>query len=251
MRNFFREFPSDRENAYIVNETIANYIGWEDPIGQKFSWSGRPADGEVIGVVKDFHFFALHMPIDGLAIRLNPNGRYLSIKINPENMDKTIAFVEKKWKELSPEYPFTFSFLDDVIDRMYRTEQRLGKGINIFTAIAIFIACLGLFGLASFTAEQKTKEIGIRKILGAPILNIVYLLSYEFLKRVLLAALLAIPLSCFVMNMWLQNFAYRINISVWTIVISTVLVMFIALITVSYQSIKAATANPVDSLRYE
>ena len=238
MRNFFREFPSDRENAYIVNETIANYIGWEDPIGQKFSWSGRPADGEVIGVVKDFHFFAL-------------NGRYLSIKINPENMDKTIAFVEKKWKELSPEYPFTFSFLDDVIDRMYRTEQRLGKGINIFTAIAIFIACLGLFGLASFTAEQKTKEIGIRKILGAPILNIVYLLSYEFLKRVLLAALLAIPLSCFVMNMWLQNFAYRINISVWTIVISTVLVMFIALITVSYQSIKAATANPVDSLRYE
>jgi len=250
-RNFSREFPSDRENAYIVNETIADYIGWEDPIGQKFSWSGRSNIGEVIGVVKDFHFFALHMPIDGLAIRLNPNGRYLSLKIRPENMDKTIAFIEKKWKELSPEYPFTFAFLDDAIDRMYRTEQRLGKGINIFTTIAIFIACLGLFGLASFTAEQKTKEIGIRKILGAPILSIVYLLSHEFLKRVLLAAILAAPLACFVMNKWLQNFAYRTHINVWTIVISTVLVMFIALITVSYQSIKAATANPVDSLRYE
>ena len=250
-RNFSKEFPSDRESAYIVNETIANYIGWEDPIGQKFSWSGRPANGEVIGVIRDFHFFALHMPIDGLAIRLNPNGNCLSLKIHPENMDKTIAFIEKQWKELSPEYPFTFAFLDETIDRMYRTEQRLGKGINIFTTIAIFIACLGLFGLASFTAEQKTKEIGIRKILGAPILSIVYLLSHEFLKRVLLAAALATPLSCFVMNMWLRNFAYRININVWTIVISTFLVMFIALITVSYQSLKAATANPVDSLRYE
>ncbi len=250
-RNFSKEFPSDQENAYIVNETIADYIGWEDPIGQNFSWSGRSMMGEVIGVVKDFHFFALRMPIDGLAIRLNPNGNYLSLKIHPENVEKTIAFIEKKWKELSPEYPFTFSFLDDAIDRMYRTEQRLGKGINIFTTIAIFIACLGLFGLASFTAEQKTKEIGIRKILGAPILSIIYLLSHEFLKRVLLAAVLAIPLSCFVMNMWLRNFAYRINISIWTIVISTFLAMFIALITVSYQSIKAATANPVDSLRYE
>jgi len=250
-RNFSKEFPSDQNNAYIVNETIADYIGWEDPIGQNFSWSGRSRMGKVIGVVKDFHFFALHMPIDGLAIRLNPNGNYLSLKIHPENMDKTIAFIEKKWKELSPEYPFTFSFLDDAIDRMYRTEQRLGKGINIFTTIAIFIACLGLFGLASFTAEQKTKEIGVRKILGAPILSIVYLLSHEFLKRVLLAAVLAAPLACFVMNKWLQNFAYRTNISIWTILISTVLVMIIALITVSYQSIKAATANPVDSLRYE
>ena len=250
-RNFSREFPSDRTNAYIVNETTANYIGWEDPIGQSFSWSGRSMKGEVIGVVRDFHFFALHMPIDGLAIRLSPNGNYFSLKIHPQNMEKTIAFIEKKWKRLSPEYPFTFAFLDDTIDRMYRTEQRLGKGINIFTSIAIFIACLGLFGLASFTAEQKTKEIGIRKILGAPILSIVYFLSREFLIRVFLAAVLAVPPSCFVMNMWLRNFAYRTRIDVWTIVNSMVLAMFIALITVSYQTIKAATANPVDSLRYE
>lgn len=250
-RNFSREFPSDQKNAYIVNEIIADYIGWEDPIGQKFSWSGRPVNGEVIGVVKNFHFFSLHMPIDGLAIKLDPNGNYLSVKIHPENMENTVAFIEKKWKELSPEYPFVFSFLDETIDKMYRTEQRLGKSINIFTTIAIFIACLGLFGLASFTAEQKAKEIGIRKILGAPILNIIYLLSNEFLKRVLIAAVLAAPPSWFVMNLWLRNFAYRTNIDVWIIVISTALAVFVAIITVCCQSIKVATANPVDSLRYE
>ena len=250
-RNFSREFPSDRVNAYIVNETIADYIGWKDPVGQKFSWSGRSNMGEVIGVVKDFHFFALHMPIDGLAIKLNPNGNYLSVKIHPENMDKTISFIEKKWKELSPEYPFTFAFLDETIDRMYRTEQRLGRGINIFTTIAIFIACFGLFGLASFTAEQKTKEIGIRKILGAPILSIVYLLSHDFLKRVFLAAILATPLAYFVMKKWLQNFAYRVDIGLWIFALAAGLALFIALITISFQTFRAAAANPVDSLRYE
>ncbi len=250
-RPFSEDFPSDQNEAYIINEAVAEYIGWDDPIGKRFGWSRRNLDGTVIGVIKDFHFFPLHMSIDGLAIKLNPAGNYLSLKIKPGAASETIAYIDEKWKEYSPEYPFSYTFLDDRIDQLYRTEQRLGKSFNYFTIIAVLIACLGLFAQASHKAQQKTKEIGIRKVLGASISNILLLLSREFVKWVLVANIIAWPIAYFAMNKWLQNFAYRINIGWWTFLLAGAMALVIAILTVSYQAIRAATANPVEALRYE
>ena len=206
-------------------------------------------------MIDDFHFLPLHRKIEPLVLSLIQNeweeATYLSIKISSEDIAGTLSFIEKKLIEFSPEYPFSYSFFDEQIDRMYRSEQKLGQSFIYFTLITVFVACLGLFGLTSFTAEQKTKEIGIRKVLGASVSGIVYLLSRELVKWVLIANLIAWPLAWFFSNRWLQNFAYRINISLWTFILSAALALAIALITVSYQYIKAAGANPVDSLRYE
>ncbi len=210
-----------------------------------------------MGVVQDFHFYPLHLRIEPLAIRLiEPesiyNGaKYLSIKISSQDIQSTLSHIEKVYKELSPAYPFDYQFMDERIDRMYRTEQRLGQSFQYFTFIAIFIACLGLFGLSSFTTAQKTKEIGIRKVLGASISHVVFLLSKEFTKWVLIANLVAWPLGYLFMKQWLHNFSYRIDLGVWTFIISAGLALLIALATVSYQSVKAALANPVDALKCE
>lgn len=250
-RNFSKDFSTDVEEAYIINKTAADYIGWKDSIGKAFSWGGSELDGKIIGVIEDFHFFPLQMPMDGLALKLTTSGSYISIKISPNNISQTIEYIENKWEEHSPNYPFEYSFLDDRIDRMYRTEQKLGESFNYFTFIAIFIACLGLFALASYTSQQKTKEIGIRKVLGASVLGIVYLLSRSFLRWVGLASIMAAPIAFYVMSLWLENFAYRIAINIWPFLISFLLSVIIALITISYQSIRAATANPVEALKYE
>jgi putative ABC transport system permease protein len=177
--------------------------------------------------------------------------RYACIRIKAGNIPETIKFLENSWKKLVPDFPFVYGFLDDRIDGLYTAEQRMGTVFNCFTLLAIFIACLGLFGLASFMAEQRTKEIGIRKVLGAPVFGIVFMLSREFTKWVLVANIIAWPLAYFAMNRWLQNFAYRINIGISTFLLAAALVFIIALFTVSFQAFKAALLNPVEALRYE
>ena len=245
---------SDIDKAYILNETAVRAIGWKEPIGKSFNQWGDE-DGVVIGVVDDFHHLPLHQRIEPLVLSLIQNeweeASFISIKMSPHDIVGTLSLIEEKFKELSPDYPFSYSFFDERIDRMYKSEQKLGQSFIGFTLISICIACLGLFGLTSFTAEQKTKEIGIRKVLGASVSGIVCLLSKELVKWVLTASLIAWPLAWFFSSRWLQNFAYRTNASIWTFILSTALALVIALLTVSYRSFKAATANPIDSLRYE
>jgi len=249
-RNFSRDFATDLNRAFILNETAVKEFGFENPIGMKMSIWGN--EGEIIGVIKDFHSVSMHLNIEPVAFIVYPDWfSMFSIRISSEDIPETIAFLEDTWKKFSPEYPFEYSFLDEEVDRMYRTEQRLGRSFSYFTIIAIFIASLGLFGLVSFSAERRTKEIGIRKVLGAQISNITWLLSKEFLFLVCIANIIAWPIAYYFMNKWLQNFAYRINIGLGIFLASGMIALVIALLTVSFQSIKAATANPVDSLRYE
>ena len=235
---------------YIINETAAKAIGLESAVGKKFA-TGRTG-GQIIGVVEDFHFAPLHSKIEPLALKLDPDYlKVLSVRTNSFDISNTLTFIQNKWKKVFLDFPFVFSFLDKRIESMYETEMKLGQSFNYFTLIAILLSCLGLLGLASYMVEKKTKEIGIRKVLGATAPNILLLLTKEFTKFVFLANLIAWPFAYFAMNKWLQNFAYRINLGLWMFIIPTLLALFMALLTISYQSIKAATANPVDSLRYE
>ncbi len=250
-RNFSENFLTDKEQAVVLNETAARNLGWENPVGRRFQTSGN--EWTVIGMVKDFHFHSLHRRIDPLVFLFH-EGRgidYFSIKVSPSDISNTIGLIEEKWKQFSPEFPFQYAFLDERIDRIYKAEQKLGQSFNIFTFIALSIACLGLIGLASFISEQKRKEFSIRKILGADFQSIIVLLAREYMKCIAVAAVIAWPIGYFVMSRWLQNFAYRINLGLWTFVLSAALAMVLALLTVSYQSLKAAFANPADSLRYE
>jgi len=254
-RNFSREFGSD-SSAIIINETTAKVLGFEDPIGKKI----YTTDGNVhptslsytiIGVVKNFHFESLRQGIGPLCFRLGNSSWTAAFKVATTDIKSLVRTVEDKWKTMAPGYPFSYQFLDDAFDNMYRQEQRIGKIAIVFAVLAIFIACLGLFGLATYMAEQRTKEIGVRKVLGASVKNITTMLSKDFVKLVLIAALIAFPLAWWAMNLWLQDFAYRINISWWIYVVAAVIAFLIALVTVSFQAIRAAVANPVDSLKDE
>ncbi|MCK4758783.1 MAG: ABC transporter permease [Candidatus Aminicenantes bacterium] len=254
-RYFSRDYPTDRSDGIIVNETAAKIMGMESPIGKRISCSipfSSQKSGTIIGVAKDFHFRSLHEKIDPLVLVIAP-GWFTDayIRMKPENVPETLGFIEKTIKKFAPDFPFEYSFLDEDIDNLYKTEQRIGNLVRYGTFLAIFIACLGLFGLASFTAEKRTKEIGIRKVLGASISGIVLLLTKEFTKWVILANLIAWPIAYFVMSIWLQNFAYHVNIGIWTFLFSSALALVTALITVSFQAVKTAASNPVDSLRYE
>ena len=257
-RNFSEDLATDPDESVLINETAAKKIGWENPVGKRFVFRPPPNSGgkvfyvSVIGVVKDFHLQSLREKIEPLIIFFDYDSLLtLSIRIAPDNIPHTMGLIEKKWKELDPDRPFNYLFLDDSLDSLYRQEERLRTITFYFSFLAVLIGCLGLFGMASFTAEQRTKEIGIRKVLGASVPGIVRLLAKEFLLLVILANLIALPVAYFAMNRWLQSFAYRMNIRVWAFVLTAALSLFIALITVSYQAIRAALANPVDSLRYE
>ncbi len=251
-RNFSKEFSTDTLN-FILNEAAVKATGLDSPIGKRFYLLFR--NGTIVGIVKNFHLFSLRREINPVIIRMVPHRfwRYIFVRLNPNQHDMftTMNFLENIWKNYMPDYPFEYEFLDDRIDQLYRTEQRISTIFRYFTFLTMFVACLGLFGLASCTAEQRTKEIGIRKVLGARITVIVLLLTKEFTKLILFANLIAWPVAYYAMNKWLQNFAYRTNIGWLTFILAGILVLVIALITVSYQSIKAAVANPVESLRYE
>jgi len=256
-RNFSSEFSTDADLAILVNEAAVNRFGWENPVGKKIRVFTGPGSSEriilnVIGVVKDFHLTSLHEEIEPLIIANTARSiNTFIIRISPQNMSETLAALENIWRKFEPNFPFDYFFLDESFDSQYRADEKLSRIFSYFTFLAIFIACLGLFGLASFTAEQRTKEIGIRKVLGASISSILLLLSKEFTKWVLIANIFAWPIAYFLMNKWLQGFAYRTSLHLTVFGYSTLLALLIAMFTVSFQAIRAAQANPVDSLKYE
>ena len=251
-RNFSREFSTDTA-AVILNEAAVREFGFDEPLHQKL-WTfidNPPRTYEVVGVVKNFNFETLRNEIRPMAILLSDNPRFVSVRISPGNMQETLGLLESQWKAYAPNEPFEYTFMDEDFDALFRSEQRLGKVFTIFTGLAIFIACLGLLGLAAFTAEQRTKEIGVRKVMGASVFSVVVLLSKDFTKLVIIAFVIAIPVSYFVMENWLEEFAYRISIGVGTFLLAGVLSIVIAWFTVSWQSVRAARVNPVKSLRSE
>jgi putative ABC transport system permease protein len=257
-RNFSREMSTDPFRTCLLNEAAVRMLELEEAVGTIFhhdnlGGSSFPVnDVEVIGVVKDFNYQTLHYEIQPQMFGWNDPWLWMiSVKISAENVPATISHIENVWMEMSPEFPFDFRFIDDLVDIQYKGEERLAKTVGYFAGLGIFIACLGLFGLASFMAEQRTKEIGVRKVLGASAGGILLLLSKEFSKWVVVANVVAWPLAYYAMNKWLGDFAYRTAIGVWPFVLSAILALAIALATVSYQSWKAATANPIESLRFE
>ena len=256
-RNFSRACPSDANGAHLINESAQKALGWADPVGGDFGSEGKwvwPPLGKIVGVVRDFHMNSLHNPVVPLDIALAPNIAYfnnLSIKIRGQNIPATLAFIRKTWERFAPEYPFEYTFFDEIFDRAYRAEQRLGTMFSAFAGLTVFIACLGLLGLASFTAEQKTKEIGIRKVLGASTSGVIALLSREFLKWVVLANVIAWPIGYFAMRSWLRNFAYRTSLTVPMFLGAGLAAFAIAAAVIGLQTYRAAAANPADSIRYE
>jgi putative ABC transport system permease protein len=257
-RLFSAEFPADTSNALIINEEAVKQVGFKSPqeaVGGKmfFDFRGRIYNFSIVGVVKDFHFQDLHVPIAPYAFQLNntPTYNYLVVHAKAADISSLLKSIEVSWHKLNPNEPFEYSFLDEDFQKNYDAENRLASIVSYFTIIAILISCLGLFGLATFSAEQRTKEIGVRKVLGATVFNIVGLLSKDFLQLVAISVLIASPIAWFAMNKWLQDFAYRANIGWEVFVITTLMAFCIAIITVSFQAIKAALSNPVKSLRTE
>ncbi|MBS1666256.1 MAG: ABC transporter permease [Bacteroidetes bacterium] len=253
-RNFSKDMSTD-SSGVIINETAANTFGWGDKaIGHTLTWMNDNSGGKlslhVIGVVKDFNFKSLHEAITPLIMVLQPESG-LIVKIKTADVAGLLSSMKQAWASYKTEEPFTYAFMDDLYNNTYLAEQKSGTILNIFAALTIFVACLGLFGLATYTAEQRTKEIGIRKVLGASVSQVTGMLSKDFLKLILIACVLAFPVAWWAMNNWLKDFAYRIHISVWVFVLATVAVIVVALVTISYQAIKAALANPVKSLRTE
>jgi len=252
-RNFSTEMITDRNQSVLINETAARQLGWGDPIGMRITeLTETEITKTIIGVVRDFHIMSLRNEIEPVVIENEPNPfHFVAIRIQPGKISETMDFLEEKWESIDPTRPFDYFFLDTSFDSQYRSEERLRTLFSYFTTIAILIACLGLFGLASYTAEQRSKEIGIRKVLGASVSEVVSLLSRAFTKWVLIANLFAWPISWFVMRRWLENFAYRTELGITSFVFSGLLAFIIAMMTVGYQAMKAARANPVDALKYE
>jgi putative ABC transport system permease protein len=259
-RRFSLDFPGDASRAYLLNKAAVERLGWapEEAVGQSFKLGNAEApEGEIIGVVDNFHITSLHHEIEPVVLQLHtlsPVGSVpfkLVARLAPDQIRDAVAHLEQQFRQIAPDASFRYVFLDDVFDQMYRSEKRLSRIITTFAGLAIFIACLGLFGLAAFTAEQRTKEIGIRKVLGATVSSIVALLSKDLLKLVAIGFVLAAPLAYFAMSRWLEDFAYHINIGPEIFILAGALTVVIALATVSYQAVKAAVTNPVESLRYE
>lgn len=249
-RNFSAQFRTD-SSAFLINQTAAKAFGWENPLGKQLS-IGDLVKGPVIGIVEDFHFQSLHhevKPIIFIFNRRQPS--YLALRLRGGEVAKNIEEIRSLWKTFVPNSPFAYSFLDQDYQQLYESEQRVAKVFITFSILGIFIACLGLFGLISFTAEQRTKEIGIRKVLGASVASVITLLAKDFIKLVLIANLLAWPIAWYAANQWLGNFAYSIKIAWWVFALAGGLALFIAILTVSMQAVRAAAANPVESLRYE
>ncbi|HVZ24897.1 MAG TPA: ABC transporter permease [Sediminibacterium sp.] len=252
-RNFSKAFGSD-SSGVILNETAVRLLGYHDPVGRILYGSddhNKTIPLTIIGVVKNFHFASLRERIGPLCLRLGNNVGMGSFRIKSDNIAQIVQQVEAKWRALAGGAPFDYQFMDDAFDHMYHAEQRVGRIAMIFSILAILIACLGLFGLVAYAAEQRTREIGIRKVLGASVVSIISLLSRELLLLVLVAALIAFPIAWYAMNRWLDDFAYRIRISIWVFASAGFAAICIALLTVGFQAMKAALANPIKALRTE
>jgi putative ABC transport system permease protein len=261
-RDFSREHTTDAESGFIINETAVREFGFgipEKALGQPISWDKWERDstnpvkkGTVIGVVKDYHYKSLHEKISKAVLIMYPD--YFSkvaVKLKTADLAKTIAYIKTIWDKFSPKHPLDYNFLDENFEKMYKSEEKLSGLLWIFTAMAIFVGCMGLFGLAAFSAEQRVKEIGIRKILGANTGNIVTLLSGNFIALIILSLVIASPVAWWFMNKWLQDFPYRVNVSWGVFVLAGIAALVVAMLTISFQAIKAAVANPVKSLRTE
>jgi putative ABC transport system permease protein len=252
-RGFSRDFATDTTQAMVLNEAAVKLFGYSSPeqaVGKRFKQWGR--EGKIIGVMKDFHYRSLQQEIKPLSMRIEPGGcNLISINIAAANVPKTIAAIENRWKTIIPNRPFSYYFLDEFFDRQYRSEVRFGKLFLNFAILAIFISCLGLLGLASYSTLQRTKEIGIRKVMGATVTNIVNLLSVDFLKLVGISFLIAAPVAWYFMDKWLRDFAYRIPIDWWIFLLAGLTAILVAVLTISYQAIRAAMANPVKSIGTE
>jgi putative ABC transport system permease protein len=257
-RLFSPEFPADTLTRFVINEEAVKKFGFSSPqeaVGKwlAFDWEGEQRQFTIIGVVKNFHFKDLHETIEPFAFRFYNNAgfNYLLAHVKTGGLNQSLTYLENVWKKLNPNEPFEYSFLDLDFQKNYEAENRQASLIQSFTIIAIIISCLGLFGLATFSAEQRTKEIGIRKVMGASVIGIVALLSKDFLKLVAIAIVIACPLAWYIMHQWLQNFAYRAPVSLTVFLLTAVIAVFIALFTISFQAIKAALSNPVKNLRTE
>ena len=245
-RFFSKKFSSDTANGCIINQAAVRAMDMNSPLGKKI------LNLKIIGVIKDFNFSSLHSQISPLIIYYAPSEiKELLVRIKPGEISSTIKSLEQTWDNVAPEYPFEYSFLDEQINKLYQSDQKISMVINTFSFLALFIACLGIFGLASFTAEQRTKEVGVRKVLGAKVTGIVLLLSKEFTKYVLLANIFAWPVAYFVLSKWLGSFAYHIDMQWWMFIVPGLIAFAVAGVSVSYQAIKAALTNPIKSLRYE
>jgi putative ABC transport system permease protein len=251
-RNFSKEITSDPGQTYIINESLAKEIGWENPLDKKLTFGGTNTPmGKIIGVVKDFHFSSLKNKIEPMLLSYGTSFKEVSVKIDNGNISKTIGNIKAAWEEIVSDRPFEYSFLDEHFSTIYKTELQLSRVTNIAAGLSIFIACLGILGLISIIIQQRVKEIGIRKVLGASIGNIVFLFSKGVLQLVLIALIIAFPISWLTMNKWLQDFAYRIKIEWWVFAVAGIAALLIAAVTISFQAIKAAIANPVKNLRTE
>ncbi len=248
-RGFSREFPSDK-NAYLINETLARKLNWENPIGKIIERGGNHI---VVGLVKDFHFASLHEEIGALIFHMNPYLGYdfLLVRFKTDNLNGLINNIRKTWEQVDSNEPFEYFFLDDVFNVMYRTEEKMSSMLLYIAILAIIIACMGLFGLTLYSTEQRTKEIGVRKVFGSTVARVVFLLTGNFTRWVLLANILAWPVAYMIVRKYMQMYAYRINLPVWIFFLTALIAYLIALITISFQSIKAGTTNPAEALRHE
>jgi putative ABC transport system permease protein len=252
-RNFSRKFPNDPQNSVLINETAAIKFGWKNPLGKKIQEIyGSKRTRVVIGVLEDFHMSSLHDTIEPLYINnMHPQIQTLSLRLSPGDIAGTLNSIKSRWKSLAPNTPFDYFFLDDSFDSQYRSEEKLSRIFSYFSLLAVFVACLGLFGMACYTAEQRIKEIGIRKVLGASSSSLVMLLYRELIRLFIIANILSWPIIYLASQKWLQNFAYRTSMGIDIFLLSAVLIFIVSFGTVSYHAVKTALANPVESLRYE
>ena len=252
-RNFSQDWGTDSTTGFLLNETAVQYLGWGAPldaIGKQFAWlpfGGKK--GHVIGVVKDFHLRTIHDEIEPIVILTSSYHIYILIRLEPNRIPETIARIGETWRNVGASYPLEYTFLDEDFDRLYRDDQRLSEVFAIFAMLGVFVACLGLFGLASFSIQQRTREIGIRKVLGSSISSIVVLLSKDFMKYVLLGNLIAWPLAYFIMTRWLQNYAYAASLNYAWFVIGGGVALVIAWLTIGAHAVAASRRNPVNALR--
>jgi putative ABC transport system permease protein len=257
-RGFSRDFPSDTSNAVVINEAVVKRLNWDNPIGKKILLGTVPADGknppppaQVVGVIRDFHQQSLYNPIEPLIMICREANSVIHVRIKTVNTAATISFISNKWQEIYPDRPFEYRFLDQDFESAYHADELRGQIFTVFSMLTILIACLGLFGLATFTTEQRVKEIGVRKVLGGSVSSVVLLLSKDFTRLVLYSFPIAIPVAWYAMDKWLQSFTYKTDIEFWVFGAACLLTLVICWLTVIYQSLKAALANPVKSLRSE
>jgi putative ABC transport system permease protein len=257
-RDFDERIATDESGAFLVNEAFVNWAAWPSPqeaVGRSIvmNHGGQKYPGKIVGVVKDFNLFSFREFTGPVVMNIMPMGKlnFISFRIAPSGVPETLGHLRKVWSEFAPDYPFDYYFLDDDFERLHQSDQQLGQVFQAFAWLAIGIACLGLFGLAAFTAERRTKEIGVRKVLGATVTNVITLLSKDFVRLVIYANIIAWPLAWYAMSKWLQSFAFRIEIEWWVFAIAGGLALLIAVLTVSTQAIRAALTNPVEALRYE